>query len=141
VRSTDARVAKSADAEDLKSSIRKGVRVQVPPRAPIESSKSQRFRELELQEREGKLRSVDEVTKLWSERAARFRDALLALGAKVVNRLPDEIRRQVHAIVDDEARKALKSLSADIRAADAGGRSHLARSGHMGHYRNVYERV
>ncbi len=30
-----ARVAKSADATDLKSVIRKGVRVQFPPRAPI----------------------------------------------------------------------------------------------------------
>ncbi len=78
------------------------------------------LRELELQERQSELVRVADVTATWADISTKVRDAVMRIPSRLVNRLPDEIRRQVHTIANDEVRRVLTSLSDEIRS---GGRS------------------
>jgi phage terminase Nu1 subunit (DNA packaging protein) len=73
------------------------------------------IRELERNEKLGELVSEAAVTEKWAAIGSKFRDALMSLPSRIINRVPDEWRREVNRIADEEVRKALQSLSDDIR--------------------------
>lgn len=57
------------------------------------------------------------VSSTWAAIAVKIRDAVMAIPTRTVNRMPDEWRRIVHKVVDEESRRVLQTLSDDIRNA------------------------
>ncbi len=74
------------------------------------------LRELELKEKRGELISMADVEAQWSELAVNLRDGIRGISARVANRLPAEWRREIVAVIDDEARQLLTALSDEISA-------------------------
>lgn len=75
---------------------------------------------LDRQEAEGTLVRAEEIEKYWTEAAIKIRDAVMGLTSRVCNRLPDEWRREVTSVLDDEARHVLTALSDELRNWKAG---------------------
>jgi hypothetical protein len=70
---------------------------------------------IEAQRLEGKLVDRQTVQQEWTSIAASIRSAVLALPARIINRLPAEDRRRVLPVVEEEARAVLSALSDEIR--------------------------
>jgi hypothetical protein len=62
-------------------------------------------------EAEGKLLSAEEVSAHWAADGTMIRDEVMALPSRIVARLPEEWRRQVSIIVQEETRRALSAIS------------------------------
>jgi hypothetical protein len=65
---------------------------------------------------QGKLVDSDIVDRALAEIATRTQNAVLAIPAKIVNRLPPEWRHDVLAAAQDETRKILAQLANDLRS-------------------------
>ncbi len=77
-------------------------------KAKIDADRAQ----IELDERRGKLVSVDGMTRRWFEVSRRTRDRLMSVGARLAGTLAQETdAREVHRIIDDEIAEALAGLS------------------------------
>ncbi len=74
------------------------------------------LREYQVRKLHGELVETVTVEAEWTSIAVHFRDAVLGLPARVVNRLPAEWRREVSTVVDEEARAVLTALSDQLRA-------------------------
>lgn len=72
--------------------------------------------ELENQLRRKELIPVADVEAKLSEWAAGIRDAVLSIPSQLASRVPSEWRREVVAIVTEEARRALDQASVSITA-------------------------
>jgi phage terminase Nu1 subunit (DNA packaging protein) len=72
--------------------------------------------ELRTAREEGALVSVAAVKAEWVEIGVRTRNQVLAIPQTICNRLPAEWRREVMSIATDEVRRALTTLSNEIRA-------------------------
>jgi hypothetical protein len=71
---------------------------------------------LERRKLEGELVESAAVESAWSEFGVKFRDAVMGLPSVVCNRLPEEWRREVSRVIDEEARKVLAALSDEIQS-------------------------
>jgi hypothetical protein len=70
--------------------------------------------ELDLAVLEGKLLDAEEVAAHWAALGTTVRDGIMALPSRIVNRLPEEWRRQVNVIVSEETRRALSAISHEL---------------------------
>lgn len=66
--------------------------------------------ELDFKVRQGEVLAAEEVEATWARVGTRVKDEVTALPTRVVNRLPDEWRREVFTILSEETRRALKSI-------------------------------
>jgi phage terminase Nu1 subunit (DNA packaging protein) len=73
------------------------------------------LREIEEQKKRGELLELSEVESTWLSISAQFKNALLGISARVINRIPVEYRREVLPVLDSELAQALTSISDDIR--------------------------
>ena len=71
--------------------------------------------ELVLAERQSKLLDADLVASQWAKIGVFVRDEVLSIPTRIVNRLPDEWRRQVNTIATEETRRALAAISHEFR--------------------------
>ncbi len=81
-----------------------------------------RLAKLEVERQEGKLVVAADVERAWREIGVQIRDAVMALPARVMNRLPAEYRRAVFVAINEEARAILTALSGKIRGPKRAGR-------------------
>jgi phage terminase Nu1 subunit (DNA packaging protein) len=70
--------------------------------------------ELDLAVQQGKLLDAEEITSSWAALGTLVRDVVMSIPSRVVNRLPDEWRRQVSLIVTEETRRALSAISHEL---------------------------
>jgi hypothetical protein len=70
---------------------------------------------LEAQRMENRLVDRAAVELEWTSVCAAIRSAVLALPARIVNRLPAEYRRIVLPVVEEECRATLRALSDEVR--------------------------
>jgi phage terminase Nu1 subunit (DNA packaging protein) len=71
---------------------------------------------LEAQKLEARLVDRRATEAAWADVGARVRDAVLGLPVRVCNRVPAEWRRELAAVLQDEARKVLTVLSDEIKS-------------------------
>jgi len=67
--------------------------------------------ELDLLVQQGRLVDVEEICKWWAIIATAVRDEVMAIPSRIVNRLPEEWRRQVNALAQEETRSVLTAIS------------------------------
>jgi len=70
--------------------------------------------ELDLAAQQGKLLDAEVITSHWAALGTLVRDVVMSIPSRVVNRLPDEWRRQVSLIVTEETRRALSAISHEL---------------------------
>jgi len=79
-------------------------------RAARETARAQEA-QIDLKRRVGEVLDAAEVEAQWAHVGTRVKDEVMALPVRVVNRLPDEWRREVFTVLSEESRRTLKSIS------------------------------
>jgi hypothetical protein len=74
-----------------------------------------RLAKLEVERQEGKLVVAADVERAWSGIGVQIRDAVMALKSRICNRVPSEWRRELAAVINEEARAILTGLSGKVR--------------------------
>jgi phage terminase Nu1 subunit (DNA packaging protein) len=73
--------------------------------------------DLDFKARVGELLDAAEVEGEWARVGTRVKDEVMALPVRIVNRLPDEWRREVFAIISEETRRALNAIHHEFEPA------------------------
>ena len=79
--------------------------------------------ELDLAVREGELYEASQIDAWWVTVAVKVHDEVMALPSRIVNRLPEEWRRQVNILATEETRRALSAISHEFSQPAAGPES------------------
>ena len=72
--------------------------------------------EIDYKLRAGEVIEAEVAASTWAKVGSRVKDEISALPTRIVNRLPDEWRRQVNIVVMEETRRALTALSDELRS-------------------------
>jgi phage terminase Nu1 subunit (DNA packaging protein) len=78
-----------------------------------------KLEELDFKARVGELLDAAEVEGEWARVGTRVKDEVMALPVRIVNRLPDEWRREVFSVISEETRRVLNAISHEFQPAES----------------------
>jgi hypothetical protein len=101
------------------------IREAKPPKHDVTKHTGETYGEAQARKEShlANLRAIDEAQKLeqllsapeveakWAEVGTKVKDETMALPTRIVNRLPDEWRREVFTVVTEEVRRVLNAIS------------------------------